>query len=347
MERSGYGGEGERSIRNLGGCTKSYTTTTTAWIWVSGGAPTIGRVGPGTAEKHQIVVFYQSSDLSLFPSDYTPGTIPAQTGTAGPSDSGSTPVETGGGGNPIETLGGQTLGGGTGGLSTGAKAGIGAGVAIGVLAVLGILFLFFQRRRRSARTKDLPEKLELDASLAEKRQGPVVAELHAHDPAAFPAGRHELHGTQIQKELDVPEELPAHLPPEMPGPDTVSPADLSPVELETAAPVPSATGRPIQTAAAVFWDPKPATEKPILASHRTQPGHSSPSGHFPLSPSELSSTSAAASASELSAQASGVQGMPTTIEELELQYLESEARRIQQRKEEILRERGGKTGEGS
>jgi len=39
--------------------------------------------------------------------------------------------------------------------------------------------------------------------------------------------------------------------------------------------------------------------------------------------------------------------MPTTIEELELQYLDSQAKRIQQRKEEILRARESKIGEGS
>jgi len=52
-------------------------------------------------------------------------------------------------------------------------------------------------------------------------------------------------------------------------------------------------------------------------------------------------------ASGLSVQAGSSQPMPTTIEELKLQYLESEARRIQQRKDEILRTRESKLGEGS
>jgi len=197
--------------------------------------------------KFQVVVFHQSSDLSLFPSDYTLGTTaPAQTSAASSSNPGSTPVETGSGANPHETLAGQTSGGGTGGLSTEAKAGIGAGVAVGVLAALSILFFFFWRHRRGSRTNTLPEKPELDASSVGKCQRPVVAELQAHDPTA---GRHELRGTQVQEEFKFPEELPAHTTSELPGPDTVSPADLSPAELagrsvvQTAAPVPSATGR--------------------------------------------------------------------------------------------------------
>ena len=188
--------------------------------------------------KFQVVVFHQSSDLSLFPSDYT-----------SPLNPGSTPVETGSGANPHETITGQTSGGGTGGLSTEAGAGIGAGIAVGVLAILSILFLFFRRHRRGSRTNTLPERPELDASSAEKCRRPVVAELHSHDPTAFPAGRQELYGTQVQNDFKIPEELPAHTSSELPGPDTVSPADLSPAELagrslvQTAAPVPSAIGR--------------------------------------------------------------------------------------------------------
>jgi len=53
------------------------------------------------------------------------------------------------------------------------------------------------------------------------------------------------------------------------------------------------------------------------------------------------------SASASSAQAGSIQAMPTALEELELQYLESEAKRIQQRKDEILRARESKAGEGS
>lgn len=79
--------------------------------------------------------------------------------------------------------------------------------------------------------------------------------------------------------------------------------------------------------------------------------YSPPSGRHPVSPSELSSNwgvTAESSSGRLSAaQASSSLPMPTTIEELELQYLESEARRIQQRREEIMRTRESKVGEGS
>ena len=95
-------------------------------------------------------------------------------------------------------------------------------------------------------------------------------------------------------------------------------------------------------------DPDSVIEESTPVSPPAHHGNSPPSGQEPVSLSELSPTTAAAtSASELSAQASGIQAMPTTIEELELQYLESEAKRIQQRKEEILRARESKIGEGS
>jgi hypothetical protein len=75
------------------------------------------------------------------------------------------------------------------------------------------------------------------------------------------------------------------------------------------------------------------------------------SGHhrdYPVSPSDVSSAGLLAeSASGLSVQTGSSQPMPTTIEELELQYLESETKRTQQRREEILRAREGRLGEGS
>jgi len=135
----------------------------------------------------------------------------------------------------------------------------------------------------------LPDKPELDASPVEKGQGPVVAELHAHDPAAFPAGpagRHELHGSHLQKEFNLPEELPAHTPAELPGTDAVSPVDLSPAELagrsavQTAAPVPSAIGRP-RTTEVAFQDAKSATEEPTPVSPLAQPEYSPRGDKFP------------------------------------------------------------------
>jgi len=211
--------------------------------------------------------------LSLFPSDYKPGAEQPQTTTTdgfsstaslGSAASSSSPLstaaETGGGANPAGPSGGQAPGEGARGLTTGAKAGIGIGVAVGLLSILASLFFFWRRRRRGGRTNDLPESghytdtPELNATSIEKRQAPAGTELHADGLAASPVRRHELYGTQLQKEHNVPGELSGQVPTELAGPEAISPTDLAPAELaspsvvKAEAPAPSATGRPRMTA---------------------------------------------------------------------------------------------------
>ena len=84
-------------------------------------------------------------------------------------------------------------------------------------------------------------------------------------------------------------------------------------------------------------DATPVSPEP---SYQSQPsGYQAPSG--PATPSDVSSFSTAAGRDQMSASATQSQPLPTTVEELELQYLESEARRIQERRDELLRARAG------
>ncbi|THY69758.1 hypothetical protein D6C86_08848 [Aureobasidium pullulans] len=102
------------------------------------------------------------------------------------------------------------------GLSTGAKAGIGVGVAAAVLILLGILLFFFLRRRKQRAIKALPDEPEMSgkvglgstissstaSSLTTAVSSPSTAQAHEIDPGSEVTeiqGNHisEAHGTNL------------------------------------------------------------------------------------------------------------------------------------------------------
>jgi hypothetical protein len=223
------------------------------------GTATTGYVGPGIAQKFQVVVFYQQKDLSLFPAGYTPGSPQAYinpdslltTTTSSTSSSGGTSS------GPIETLVNTEPPSDQGptGLSTGAKAGIGAGVGLVVIFILlALYYLIIVRRRRlrAAKVTQEPEYQgtpELDVTPAKKD---IIAEaMTQHNLAgdggfvAPPVGSYELDGNQQiltgehVAELDEhpehgranPAELPGPVPTELAGPYDTAWADQEPSEL--------------------------------------------------------------------------------------------------------------------
>ena len=145
----------------------------------------------GTLPNVQVV--WEADDLSLFtpasaplltPSTLTVSQITKQTGGASPGRSGPSPAES------------QNE---KGGLSTGAQAGIGVGVALAALILLACLILLVLRRRRNNRKPPpshepsekpyLDSKAELPESVASKQAGQKPAELPDKEPQEMRADK--------------------------------------------------------------------------------------------------------------------------------------------------------------
>ena len=109
----------------------------------------------------------------------------------------------------------------SGGLSSGAKAGIGVGVALGVLLLLGVVAFFLIRRRKAKNTKnakgsDYDGKPELPASEIKDGEAagfrPTMLDAkHGGEPEPPPA---EL-GATVNSPAELPD--PSWIPPEMPA----------------------------------------------------------------------------------------------------------------------------------
>ncbi|KAK3390738.1 hypothetical protein B0H63DRAFT_519952 [Podospora didyma] len=280
-------------------------------------------VGPGYAVKWQVVVYYQSKDLSLFPA----GHFPAETGSIN---------------NPSGLPEAQASPDTASGLSTAAKAGIGAGVSGAVITLLIALFFLFRRRWRPTGSQTVQAeteylcKPELDATSAAKSLADNL------DPSS-----HELDGFQLEpKQSFLPEghgaelEAVSHLPSELAGPGAVSPGNLDPSELPT----------PYRVAG--HWgQPQPQQNASVTAPTEWQYWQGQPQPHVveslrPLALTEFGMEAGGHSAIQAGATGSSMsQPTPTMIEELELQDIETEERRIQQRKEELLRARANNDDE--
>jgi predicted lipid-binding transport protein (Tim44 family) len=85
------------------------------------------------------------------------------------------------------------------GLSTGAKAGIGIGAALGALALLGLIIFLFMRRRKKQQQQAPYEAAAYEAPRPQEMDGesPRVEMSHAPDPIAkvAPGKVHELPGS--------------------------------------------------------------------------------------------------------------------------------------------------------
>ena len=293
-----------------------------------------GLVGPGHAVQFAIHVMYASSDLTRFPAGYTPGrvgdkgavtaaaftehvpgatiSVPTPGSTPTGPTSGPTASNTGTGG---PSSGGANPSNGGGSLSSGAKAGIGIGVALVVLALLGGFFLIWRRRRKGKSPKQSggPAALADDGHYDDKEvvapgYAPHPVEKHYHselDGQVLPIN--ELAGFQEQR----PQELPHYMPTSPPT--------------QHVAPAPVIHAMPSQSAPAE--SDMTATALGPVSTQLDNVQHSSAGGSPP--PPEVSTGSP-------SDQTAAPQ---VTAEDVELRYLEEEERKIRERKEAILASR--------
>lgn len=179
-----------------------------------------GTMGPGNAVQFAIHVAYASSDLTRFPTGYTPGSV----GDTGAVSAAALPVHVPGlvTSAPTSTPSGSVTGtsgvtsstssltsstsGSTSSaasqnnvgssLSTGAKAGIGIGGAIVILAILLGFFLILRRRRKSTKESGNSAVPEDNGTYNDKE---VVSADHAPPPLAHEPYYNELDGQSFPK----------------------------------------------------------------------------------------------------------------------------------------------------
>lgn len=265
---------------------------------------------------------YASSDLTRFPTGYTPGRIgdkgavtaaaftehvPGATGS-GPASSttGNIPGTSG----PTSSAGSHNDGGGS--LSSGAKAGIGVGVAIVALALLGGLLFILRRRGKRTSVE------ESGGSVAHENSGhhddkevvaagyaPYPVEKHYHselDGQASPIN--ELAGAQEQKAQELPYETtknpPTHNVPPAPVAGKIE-RQSTPAHSDMTA---TALG-PVSTQLDHL-------QHDSTMKYQLPPDKSTGSAVDQAAPSQV------------------------TVEDVELKYLEEEEKRIRERKEAIL-----------
>jgi hypothetical protein len=262
--------------------------------------------------KDWIVVLYQQSDLSRFPSDYTPGIVTTETTSTSSTIEGAASATASSPGSANTTTAGS-------GLSTGAQAGIGVGVAVVVLLALVSVALLFRRKRRQRSSMEqgaeYTGKQELDAS-SEKKPSPEVAEL---PNSSGPRGKDQWN-------------MAAHAEHhELPGSNFPS----TPEELDSAA---------LYEVSGSSKTEQPNSRAQIGSQADTgmADGALSPATTVePLPPAARKNESSAPepTAEVIPPAASKYIGTPTSLEDLELQYLENEERRIQERKLQLLRGR--------
>ncbi|KAF1828262.1 hypothetical protein BDW02DRAFT_575009 [Decorospora gaudefroyi] len=291
------------------------------WLETIGCSP--GLVGPGEAVQFAIHVQYASSDLEQFPTGYTPGGIgdngavtaaaftehvPGATGSVPTSD--PTLSDTGTSGPTSDAADNNN-----GGLSGGAKAGTGIGVAVAVLALLGGIFLITRHRRKRAGSKEsgglaAPEDDGRydDKEVVGPDHSPHPVYKHYHSELDGQASQmNELSGFQERRPQELPHEMPQSPPPH----------HVTPAPVVGTMPTQSAPAESDMTATALG---------PVSTQlHNSQ--YSSTSGNRP---SQGSSTGSPQHR-DISAQGTG--------DDTELKYLEDEERRIRERKEAILANR--------
>ncbi|KAK5047517.1 hypothetical protein LTR84_006614 [Exophiala bonariae] len=289
-------------------CSSIYTTSTMVLLYYPGSATQL--VNPGTVMMEHVLVEYEQSDLSLFPSGYTPGRVVT-------SDTTSEVIASPTASNPSSANTTTT----SSGLSTGAKAGIGGAVGVAVILVLALLWLFFRKKWRQRQKIPMKQEIEytgkpeLDATSTRKPSQGVVelpspTDLRKEQGGnrSAPAEHFELPGSNYPtstKELDS-----VHLY-EVSGSSRREPTNSS---LQTSSRADSAmadSSRPPDTSAV------PPRLVDMGAEWRASPP----------------------TASTVQPPVHGNLGTATTIEDLELQYLENEERRIQERKLQLLRTR--------
>ncbi|KAK5057696.1 hypothetical protein LTR84_011697 [Exophiala bonariae] len=225
----------------------------------------------------------QETDLTLFPSDYTPAGVLTTNGTGIPSSA------TAGGANP--TGADTPIAGGGGGLSTGAKAGIGAGIAAAVVVGIGVVaFLLRKKRRQKKQKKPFPEVTELPGS-HHPRDVPELDSVNIYEAPGATGSDRERERERAQPDSSTQSGSRA---------DTLV-GNVSRPKLGTMeTPVPGGSSRDITTV---------DSRDPTTAVNAMPPPEN---GDF---------------------------GTATTLEALELQYLEAEERRIQERRAQLLQKR--------
>lgn len=303
---SGYIAEGLTAFTGggYGMCYSSYTTPVSiaTCVGLDDDCGSDVTAGPGRAGKLPVHVWYEQKDLTLFPQGYTPGS--ATTPTASPGSAvESSSVATANNTSPANNTDLNISSASDSGLSTGAKAGIGVGVAIFALLAFAIgSWLLLRRRRRQKRASE-PQferytgKPELEAP---NEKGPLhgVAELSATKSLTKTAQKER--GVQTIR-YELPESAQSRTSKELDSNHIYEASGTSKIE------------QPESSTKSSDKEDTTRKDTSIVPKATTFEGD-------PLA-------------------ASRYNGAPTTIEDLELQYLENEERRIQARKAELLRER--------
>jgi len=281
---------------------------------------TPGLIGPGHAVQFAIHVKFASSDLTLFPAGYTPGGIGATGAVAAaaftehiPGSAISTPIASGSNTSP----GGQTSSAASqnnvgSSLSTGAKAGIGVGSTVVVLAILAGFFVLFRRRRKSAKESGGPAVPEDDRAYNDKE---VVTTEQPFQPV------HKPYHSELDGQLSPKSELPGFQEQnlhELPHDQTKSPFVQ---ELN----LPIVSRNSFQKAPADYNMSATAYE-PVSAQLDNTPDGST--GDRLRQPQD-----------SIGPQLDQSISSPLTVEDVELRYLEDEEKRIRGRKEAILASR--------
>lgn len=258
-------------------------------------------VDRGTAFSENIIVWYEQSDLTLFSSTSTAAGALTTSGYTAPASSTAGRVSSTSSSSSTATAGS----GASGGLSTGAKAGIGAGVAgAAVLAIAVAVLLLWKKRRGKKDTAAKEQVVEY-------------------------TGKAELDGTGVMRK---------------PGPEVTEIsgaeqhrrdiAELDSVDIY------EAPGYPKRE------HPHSSTQSGSQADTVVAgvSGGSAPTAEPPIPPAPDAATDAMDShdppaTTTMPPPANGDFGTATTLEDLELRYLEAEERRIQERRLLLLQRR--------
>jgi hypothetical protein len=324
-------------------------------------------VGPGDAVQFAVHIMYASSDLSAFPTGYTPGSIgdngfvtapvfrenvpgvtPLSIDTGGSSTPTSSPA-----GNPPGTSPATTSNNGGDSLSGGAKAGIGIGVAVVVLALVGVL-LYALQRRRNRKSKDSSGSTapENDPNYRYDDKQVVGPGYSSHPPEKHYHSELDgqyVHAAPINELADVPGQRAQELPHGHVQNGFNAQVELAGVqeqraqELPHSLPPPTYPMAPVLTpASATLPSPSAPTNPNLTAialgpvSTQLDPGHQNDQVNSNRNTTDISPAPTDIPTSSPTAQPASSH---VTVEDFELKYLEDEERRIRERKKAILASR--------
>jgi hypothetical protein len=307
----------------------------------------MGLAGPGCALKPQIFVWYEQKDLSLFPTDYTPGTIASKTANPGSTSAINTQA-TGSVASPVNTTVPTNESNENTGLSSSAKAGIGVGVGISIILAVGFtVWHTLRRRRRRHKVEQTFEheaeytvKPELDAVNEKKPHSGAVELDTSHSGSQNPESPQILHG----RYHELPESKATLLQSSGVQELDISTQSKNSLCVDPKLELYSSPGQDATQVEALV-QASDSLQNPIKASFTPDNGSHIGNGlevaqpkTFPWNADRVRGVHPIITpVDRLLQPVAGKSITPVTIEEIELKYLELEERRIQERKAQLLR----------